>query len=281
MGVGLVAYRVAIGRFAEFARRHRSKSKLPKATKGRKDKAARIETAQNFATHNFTRRWASLDRLKRGGKSKENGRRSETLDPQMFTSRNIKNRKMSSLRDRSHSRVRRGGTTLEMMKRDLRDACALCKTNWFDQKCSRGRRKVRGAGLKREKCCSQSWRESTNDETHRHSKWLHLLTCFAVSECILLEYAGIVQMLLLMSGIERNPGPTPSTASCCKAGQHFNRVNNTKRKVLENFQSKVEQNTMTDPVIKIEETGKLNKLEKSVLYRYSTYILILDVRFHL
>ena len=56
---------------------------------------------------------------------------------------------------------------------------------------------------------------------------------------------------------ERNQGPPPSTSSCCKAGQHFNRVKNTKGKVRENFQSKVTQNTLTDQVIKID-TGKKN-----------------------
>ena len=259
MGVGLVEYRVAIGRFAEFARRHRSKPKLPKPTNG-KEKTAQIETTQKFGANNFNRRWASAspDRLKRGGKSRENGRRSKTLDPQMFSG-NIRNRKMTLLRDRSHSQVKRGGTTFEMMKRDLRDACTSCKTNWFDQKWSRGRTKVRGADLKREKCCPQSWRESTNGESHQHQESFHLFTCIAVSECILLDFAvsGIVQMLLLMSGIERNPGPPPLKASCCKAGQHFNRVNNTKRKVQENFQSKVAQNTLTDQVIRIGDTGEL------------------------
>ena len=279
MGVGLAEYRAAIGRFAVFAKRHRSKLKFRKATKPR-EKETQIEKVQKFGSNNFNRRWVSLDRQKRRSKSRETGHRSKTFDPQVFGGKN-KNDNRSLQRDRSLSLDKRGRDTFETMKTHLRKACTVCRTNWFDRKWSRGRTKVRGAYLKQEKCCSQSWRESTNDETHRHSKWLHLLTCFAVSECILLEYAGIVQMLLLMSGIERNPGPTPSTASCCKAGQHFNRVNNTKRKVLENFQSKVEQNTMTDPVIKIEETGKLNKLEKSVLYRYSTYILILDVRFHL
>ena len=265
MGVGLAEYRAAIGRFAVFAKRCRSKLKFRKTTKWR-EKKTQIEAVQKFGSNNFNRRWASLDRQKTRNKSRETGCRSKTFDSQLLGGKN-RNDKRSSQRDRSHSLDKRRRDTFETMKAHLGDACTVCKTNWFDWKWSRGRTKVRGADLKQGKCCSQSWRESTKSQSHKDPKSLHLFTCFAVSECILLEFAmsGIVQMLLLMSGIERNPGPPSSTASCCKAGQHFNRVNNTKRKVQENFRSKVEQNTLTDPVIKIDETGKPGKIERKNL----------------
>ena len=69
---------------------------------------------------------------------------------------------------------------------------------------------------------------------------------------MMLEYAltTVVQMLLVRSGIETNPGPF-----CCSAGQHFNRVNNTKKTVKEKFQSRLTQSTLTSKNIEIVDTG--------------------------
>ena len=71
-------------------------------------------------------------------------------------------------------------------------------------------------------------------------------------------------MLLVMSGIEINPGPTtPSSGStsatnntCCNAGQHFNRVKKVIADVQKNFQTKVGPDTLTKPVIEIHEAGE-------------------------
>ena len=82
-----------------------------------------------------------------------------------------------------------------------------------------------------------------------------------------LEFAicDIIQMLLVMSGIETNPGPTNPTGSgsasgsdttCCNAGQHFNRVKRVIADVQNNFRSKVGPDTLTKPVIEIHEAGK-------------------------
>ena len=83
------------------------------------------------------------------------------------------------------------------------------------------------------------------------------LTSVAVSGCIILEQAifTIVQILLIRSGVETNPGPESQT--CCLAYQHFKRVKNTIEKAQNNFKSKVTDDTLTKKVIEIEETGRV------------------------
>ena len=74
-----------------------------------------------------------------------------------------------------------------------------------------------------------------------------------------LEFAisGLIQMLLVMAGIETNPGPTtPTYSQCCNASQHFNRVKKVIAKVHQNFQTKVEADTLTKPAIEIHEAGE-------------------------
>ena len=69
--------------------------------------------------------------------------------------------------------------------------------------------------------------------------------------------SGIIQMLLVMSGIETNPGPATSTSSsCCVASQHFNRVKKVIADVQRNFQTKVVTDTLTKPAIEIYEAGE-------------------------
>ena len=81
------------------------------------------------------------------------------------------------------------------------------------------------------------------------------LTSAAFSGYFLLEQAifTIVQILLIRSGVETNPGPTSQT--CCLAYQHFKRVKNTIEKAQNNFKSKINDDTLTKKVIEIEETG--------------------------
>ena len=84
------------------------------------------------------------------------------------------------------------------------------------------------------------------------------LTSIAVSGCIILVEQAIftiVQILLIRSGVETNPGPTSQT--CCLAYQHFKRVENTIEKAQNNFKSKVTDDTLTKKVIEIEETGRV------------------------
>ena len=68
---------------------------------------------------------------------------------------------------------------------------------------------------------------------------------------------GLVQMLLVMSGIETNPGPATSTnPSCCNTSQHFNRVKRVIADVQRNFRTKVSADTLTKPAIEIHEAGE-------------------------
>ena len=80
-----------------------------------------------------------------------------------------------------------------------------------------------------------------------------------------LAVSGIIQMLLVLSGIETNPGPTNPTgsgpasatnATCCNAKQHFNRVKKVIAEVQENFQTKIGPDTLTKPLIEIHEAGE-------------------------
>ena len=83
------------------------------------------------------------------------------------------------------------------------------------------------------------------------------LTSAAFSGYFLLEQAifTIIQMLLVRSGVETNPGPTSQT--CCLAYQHFKRVKNTIEKAGNNFNSKVTDDALKKKVIEIEETGRV------------------------
>ena len=101
-------------------------------------------------------------------------------------------------------------------------------------------------------------RKGSNSRARNQPRQLHFLTCLAGSECFMLEVTlfTIVQMLLVMYGIETNPGPTtPISSACCNASQHFNRVKNTIREARNKFCSKVAQDTLTKKVIEVDETG--------------------------
>ena len=51
--------------------------------------------------------------------------------------------------------------------------------------------------------------------------------------------------------IETNPGP------CCKAEEHFNRIENLSRQVKRDFQSKVTATTLTDKLIPVDSAGNM------------------------
>ena len=79
------------------------------------------------------------------------------------------------------------------------------------------------------------------------------------SSPVKLQFAifGIIQMLLVMSGIETNPGPASATdTTCCYTGQHCNRVKRVIADVQMNFRTKVAPDTLTKPVIEIHEAGE-------------------------
>ena len=87
-----------------------------------------------------------------------------------------------------------------------------------------------------------------------------LFTRLASSNLSLFESVvfSIIQMLLVMSGIETNPGPTnPANLQCCNAVQHFNRVKKAITGAQKIFASKLSADIITRKVIEVDETGKL------------------------
>ena len=261
MGTGLCEYRAAIGTFAWIASNAniswKKKSKQPKARElkelGRKEGTEKGSTSDCNNTQT-TKRWRSLDGWRRRSKSIYHGTRSKTRRSRIKT----------YLRSRSLSQRRGRENNCEESAENFKNACIACKTKLFDKRWQRGRarRKVREGSheMSSTKCCPLGGDGATNKEASIESSQLHLLTCVAVSECLLVEQAifTIVQMLLMRSGIETNPGPLTSSnpPQCCNAIQHFNRVKNTIEEVQNNFQSKVTQDTLTKQVIEVKETGK-------------------------
>ena len=259
MGIGLCEYRATIGAFAWIATNAglhwRGKSKPQKSSKLRAvGGEARCEKGRSS---NVKRRWRSLDGRKTRDKSEYVGRRSKTLSERELRHRG---RQQPDLRTRSQSHVKRRkkvvGTSIETFK----SSCVTCKTKLFDEKWQRGRirqrEKYKGTSHK-DRHCSHNREGPTNQTRYIEATKLHFLTSAAATGC-LLEQAifTVVQMLLIRSGIETNPGPTtPTSSPCCNASQHFNRVKNSIAEVQKSFRSKVTQETLTKKVVEIEETG--------------------------
>ena len=248
MGVGLSEYRAAIGRFACMAKY----SRFPLRGQSKKPKLTKTEGVENPLKPNSTKlkeSSRSLDRLKGREKSHDIGKRSKSLN--QTREGRTRTRKPQVCRTKSQSLSRRPKGKLNMNDDKFKNACIACKTDLFDQRWQRGRstRQTRQKP-KQERFCSRG--------DYIEASQLKFFMCVAVSECLLLEQAiiAVVQMLLVRSGIETNPGTTNGhDFPCCNASQHFNRVKNKMTKVQNNFQSKVTQDTLSKTVIEIEETG--------------------------
>ena len=247
MGVGLSEYRAAIGTFAAFAQRGRTKPKLQKAAKQGVEKNEQLE--EKLDTNQLEGKCVSLDRWKTRSRSRNSGYRRKTSSFNRHDSRS----KVFPLRSRSKSATRKRDS-FENTAKAFREACTACKTKLLYEKWDRGRTKTRRTQTRQSKCCALEWKKSGDVESSIDTTSLHLLTCVAVSECISLEYAmsSIVLMLLVLSGIETNPGPP---ATCCSASQHFRRVNDTIRSAQQKFQSKITQNTLTQKIIEVDVAG--------------------------
>ena len=249
MGVGLSEYRAAIGGFASIAANAKPKSKIKskqeKPTKpfdrGEEEHSEKDRKSYS-APSSVRRRPFSLNGSRRGSRSRAVGRGSQSLN---HADRIIK------YRSRSLSCVKREAVA----EYSFKNSCLSCKTKMFNRRRQRGRCRQRT----REKCnenhCPHIGTELKKEAKDIDETELFFLTSIAVYGCILLEHTifTIVQMLLVRSGVETNPGPTSQT--CCLANQHFKRVKNTIEKTQNNFKSKVTDDTLTKKVIEIEETG--------------------------
>ena len=205
MGVGLAQYRATIGRFAAVAFHlqlyQRSKTKHLRSKRVREKNGDDNPKEELSKSDQFNRLCGSLDRWERTRKRRGSKLRSATYGPQP---KRDHTRKTWSTRKRSQSCAKRRKGSFGLTTQDLKDACTRCRTNWVSQGCKRGRTRRAKAQMSRKQCCSLKGSNENDIETRN----LGILTYMAVSECMLLELAiaTVVQMLLIRSGIEMNPG---------------------------------------------------------------------------
>ena len=205
MGVGLAQYRAVIGRFAFVAFHlqlyHKTKTKHLKSKRVKEKKAATSPNEQLLKSDRFNRSCGSLDRWATTRKRRNSKQRSTTCSPQ---SKRDHIRKRSSARKRSQSCAKRRKLGPRLKTQDLKDACTRCRIDWVSQGFKRGRTRRGKAQIGRKQCCALRRSQETDIGTRN----LGIFTCMVVSEYILMEVAvaTVVQMLLIRSGIEMNPG---------------------------------------------------------------------------
>ena len=256
MGVGLSEFRAAIGAFAWIAIKAGPRWK----NKSKQKRSSRTPKSQSEGKESKIRAWSqgdpvrgrclSLKVLRTCNRTKSFGQRSNSWTP----TENTKTKPVH--RRRSVSPVRRAP---DVTRDSFKNSCVACKTKMFDQRRQRGRVSHR----REEECMGASCKLNVRDMKAKKSDismtYPQIFALFTVTGCFLLEQAifTVVQMLLVRSGIETNPGPKSSNNPlCCMAYQHFKRVNNTIEKTQNDFQSKVNCDTLTKKVIEIEETGE-------------------------
>ena len=265
-------YRAAIGRFAGIAKKASCSGKR----KWKRPKLANMGKIKSEETHLEkqkpikSRRSRSLGSKKSEAPSCDLGRRSGSLRNQ--TEAKSPDSPGSAVRVESpNPNQRRQEKAKKINDGIFKTACISCKTDWFDQLRKRGR----AAKTLKNNVCPHANKNQRAADCRTEEQKVKLFACFAISVWFTLERAvtAIVQMLLVRSGIETNPGPTNESNSdnssnetkagptnenntiCCNASQHFNRVKNRIAKTQKNFESKVLPDTLSKKVIEIEETG--------------------------
>ena len=261
MGIGLCEYRAAIGAFAWIAantgRQRKSKSKTQKSSRLRGvNEEERCEKGQSSCPGQVRgKRFVSLGGWKTRSISDHTEKRSRSLNKRK------ERNKSSQPVGRRESCVQRRRKPQNVTSDSFKNSCIACKTILFDQKSQRGRagRKITKQcnGTNEDRNCSRNDGRLSSRTINEETRTLYFLTSIAASGCLLMEQAifTIVQILLVRSGVETNPGPTSQT--CCLAYQHFKRVKNTIEKAQNNFKSKITDDTLTKKVIEIEETGRV------------------------
>ena len=246
MGIGLSEYRAAIGRFAGVAEKagRGGKKKWKERNRG---KRRNIEKREELKVKmpdqvKHSNRSGSLEGWRRRDESYDVEERSKSLN-QKSKIRSGAPRQQTQSRCPAPRRKEKNVITDDIFK----NACIACKTEMFGQKWQRGRTRK----ADEEKLCPHA---HTNRGTFEISQ-LKTFICLAISVWLTFERAlfVVVQMLLIRSGIETNPGPTDENNSiCCDASQHVKRVKS-------NFRAKLEQDTINRTVIKAEDTGIYEK----------------------
>ena len=244
-------YRVAIGIFAGIA----EKSSLRRKRKQKNTKISKLQTIageKKLKTTNSARsdkNAGSLDRWRRRENSHV-GKRSKSLNNQRECRNRVKTLQLSRAGSKS---IVRGRKKESVERSNFKTSCITCRTDMFDGKFKRGR-----ATTRNEKPCNHIEKGLLAKGSLTEKSKIRFFICLAVSKYLALERAliAIIQMLLIMSGIETNPGPmTENNAPCCNASQHFNRVKNSIKKNKNNFQSKIVPGSLSKKVIEVEETG--------------------------
>ena len=266
-------YRAAIGRFADIAKKASCSGKR----KWKRPKLANMGKIKSEETHLEkqkpikSRRSQSLGSEKSEAPSCDLGRRSRSLRNQ--TEAKSPDSPSSAVRMESPNPNQRRQEKVKKINDGIfKTACISCKTDLFDQLRKRGR----AAKTLKNNVCPHANKKQRAADCSTEEQNVKLFACFAISVWFTLEraVAAIVQMLLVRSGIETNPGPTnennpdhhssfetkPGPANennsiCCNASQHFNRVKKTIAKTQKNFESKVLPDSLSKKVIEIEETG--------------------------
>ena len=206
--------------------------------KQKKRDAEKVTTDQKFLPK-INKSAVSLDRRRQRSQSRVSGTRSRSLSPQSRRKPNL------LVRRRSQSSFKRKNNSSDNTARRPKDACVQCKIDWLNHDWQRGRRKKRDKDLEQKSCCAE--------EVYSRARNIHYLICSTALECMTIEFAlaSVVQMLLIRSGIETNPGP-----SCCSASSHFKRVSNSIATAERSFHSRLTPSTLIDKNIEIVETGK-------------------------
>ena len=215
--------------------------------KQKKRKAEKVTLDQKFLP-NINKSAVSLDRRRQRSQSKVSGTRSRNKSLQLGRKPDL------LIRRRSQSSFKRRKNGSDNTAGGPKVACVQCKIDWLNHDWQRGRRKKRDKDLEQKSCCAE--------EVYSRARNIHYLICSTALECMTIEFAlaSVVQMLLIRSGIETNPGP-----SCCSASLHFKRVNNSIATAERNFQSRLTPSTLSDKNIEIVETGKYSNSLFSLL----------------
>ena len=206
--------------------------------KQKKRNAEKVTADQKFLPK-INKSAVSLDRRRQRSQSRVSGTRNRNLSLQSRRKPNL------SVRLRGRSSSTRREKSSDNTARRPKDACVQCKIDWLNHDWQRGRRRKRDRDLEQKSCCAE--------EVYSRARNIHYLICSTALECMTIEFAlaSVVQMLLIRSGIETNPGP-----SCCSASSHFKRVSNSIATAERSFQSRLTPSTLSDKNIEIVETGK-------------------------
>ena len=193
-------YRAVIGSFAGVAAKA-GQGRKKKWKERKREKRRNIEKKEEMMVKmpdqvKHSKRSRSLKIRKGRDESIDIGQRSKSLN-QKGKIRSVANRP----RTKSQCPVLIRKEKNMIADDNFKNACTACKTEMFDRNWQRGRARE----TSKENVCPHMDKKRRALESNQ----LKLFTCLALSTWFMLERAmlAVVQMLLIRSGIETNPGP--------------------------------------------------------------------------